>query len=126
MIAMVGVKFCRIKRNSLYRHSAEPLPKAVSGLIFALFEAISALFDPKSAHLEPNHTYETCSAISDPKPILAGLEPLCSKGLCLLLTRPLQALSDQLNLLSQPQLNLLRPQCPDLPKPALLHPKSLL
>ena len=32
------------------------------------------------------------------------------KGLCLLLTRPLQALSDQLNLLSQPQLNLLRPQ----------------
>ena len=71
--------------------------------------------------MKPIQLYQT----QNPKPILAGLEPLCSKGLFLLLTRPLQALSDQLNLLSQPQLNLLRPQSPDLPdpKPALLHPK---
>ena len=62
--------------------------------------------------MRPVQLYQTPNQVSDPKPILAGLEPLCSKGLCLLLTRPLQALSDPLNLLSQPQLNLLRPQSP--------------
>ena len=52
--------------------------------------------------MRPVQLYQT----QNPKPILAGLEPLCSKGLFLLLTRPLQFKPFQTNLICFLSLNL--------------------